>query len=258
MNTKLKRLWTTKTKDDEWWSSFVTSPIAILLNYFIVDCKKVTPNKITLLSFIVALVSAVFIVMGGTTNFVVAAVLIHLSHVLDCMDGQMARYRNTPSLAGCFFDKLTDQIQVALWFAAVGYAAFIQSQSVLSIFLAFAGVAFYNLRGYTKYVSLHTLPLSSDALHNDVVTNNKRNKVTPTAGLGFGLLANFKWFIKEQRKVLSFNEGVFIFMLSLALILNQLIPMLWVFAISQVYYGIMRSWQRGMKIKSNQRVEIEK
>jgi len=47
------------------------------------------------------------------------------------MDGQMARYRKSSSLAGCFFDKLTDQIQVTLWFAAVGYAAYAQSQKVL-------------------------------------------------------------------------------------------------------------------------------
>ena len=29
MNEKLLRLWDTKTKDDEWWSSFVTAPLAI-------------------------------------------------------------------------------------------------------------------------------------------------------------------------------------------------------------------------------------
>ena len=28
--TKFQRLWKTKNKDDEWWSSFVTAPIGIL------------------------------------------------------------------------------------------------------------------------------------------------------------------------------------------------------------------------------------
>ena len=91
MNEKLTRLWATKNKDDEWWSSFVTSPLAIAVNYVVVDIKWLTPNLITLFSFILAIISAVFIIMGGSVNFIIAAVLIHLSHILDCMDGQMSR-----------------------------------------------------------------------------------------------------------------------------------------------------------------------
>ena len=156
MNEKLKRLWKTKNKDDEWWSSFVTAPLAIAFNYFVVDIKWLTPNLITLFSFITSLVSIVFIIIGGFINFIIAAVLIHLSHILDCMDGQMAKYRGVSSKSGCYFDKLTDQIQVTLWFGAIGYAAYIQSHNVLPVFLAFIGVAFYNLRGYSKYVTFHT------------------------------------------------------------------------------------------------------
>ena len=33
--------------------SFITSPLAIAVNYFVVDVKALTPNKLTLLSFIV-------------------------------------------------------------------------------------------------------------------------------------------------------------------------------------------------------------
>lgn len=102
MNDKLIRLWATKNKDDEWWSSFITSPLAIAVNYVVVDIKFLTPNKITVISFIVACMSAVFIILGSTINFIIAATLIQLSHILDCMDGQMARYRNTPSAFGSF------------------------------------------------------------------------------------------------------------------------------------------------------------
>ena len=243
------QLWATKNKNDEWWSSFITAPMAILFNYLIIDIKTITPNKITLLSFIIAIVSVIFIVIGGTISFIFAAILIHLSHVLDCMDGQMARYRKTSSRAGAFFDRITDQIQVSLWFAALGYAAYTQSQHILPVFLAFIGVAFYNLRGYAKYVSLYMDDLSKQP------TDLKHK---PIAGLEFGLLANLKWFIKEQWKIISFDEGVFIFMLSLALIFNQLTPVLWVFAISQLYYGLVRSWQRGWQIANNQSMEIKK
>ncbi|MDH5394140.1 MAG: CDP-alcohol phosphatidyltransferase family protein, partial [Gammaproteobacteria bacterium] len=69
MNDKLTRLWATKTKNDEWWSSFVTAPLAIALNYIVVDFKWLTPNLITLFSFVVAMLSAALIIAGGTVNF---------------------------------------------------------------------------------------------------------------------------------------------------------------------------------------------
>lgn len=258
MNEKLRRLWATKTMDDEWWSSFVTAPLAIAVNYLVVDVKELTPNKITLVSFIIAILSVIFIIADGSVNFIIAAILINLSHILDCMDGQMARYRKTSSLVGSFFDKLTDQIQVTLWFAAVGYVAYVQSQNVLPIFLAFVGVAFYNLRGYAKYVGLYTGMSNDNQYLNKLAKQDSSVKNKQTAGLGFGFLANLRWFAREQRKIIFFDEGVFIFMLSLALILNQLTPMLWVFAISQLYYGLTRVWQRGRQIAHNQPMAIKK
>ena len=258
MNEKLTRLWATKTKDDEWWSSFVTAPLAIALNYLVVDIKWLTPNVLTLLSFVVAILSVVLIIAGGTVNFISAAVLIHLSHILDCMDGQMARYRNSSSLAGSYFDKLTDQLQVTLWFGAIGYAAYIQSNDVVPVFLAFIGISFYSLRGYSKYVAIYT-EVADDYRYLEKKTSNEIDRQREdAAGPGFGLLANMKWFMAEQHKVIQFDEGVFIFMLSLALVLDALTPMLWVFAISQVIQGLMRSWLRGVNMSNNSRQLINK
>jgi len=258
INKRFNRLWKTKNKDDEWWSSFVTAPLAIIVNYAVVDIKWLTPNRLTLFSFITAILSALYIIIGGAENFIIAAVLIHLSHVLDCMDGQMARYRKTTSLSGSYFDKLTDQIQVSIWFGSVGYAAYAQSQNALPIFLALIGVAFYSLRGYAKYVAIFT-EMSKDSGYLEKLSKEAtRVKKEETAGLGFSFSENWQWFVREQRKILDFDEGVFIFMLSFALVLNQLTPMLWVFAISQLYHGLSRSWKRGYKLGRNQKFPIKK
>lgn len=255
MTTKMTRLWATKTKNDEWWSSFVTAPLGIAANYFAVEMPQVTPNRITAASFLVAALATLCILIGGTGFFIVAAVLIHLSHVLDCMDGQMARYRQVSSPVGSYYDRLTDQIQVTLWFGAVGYAAYAQSLSVLPVFLALIGIAFYGLRGYAKYVALE-IETARDPEHPATMARLKRQE--PVAGLGFGLSANLTWFMHEQRKILAFDEGVFIFMLSAALIFNQLLPMLWVFAASQVFWGLYKTWQRGVSIDANQKISIQK
>jgi len=259
-DTKLTRLWATKNKNDEWWSLFVTSPLAIAVNYMVVDIKWLTPNLITLLSFITAIASVMFIIAGGQINFIVAAALIHLSHILDCMDGQMARFRGISSNLGSFLDKLTDQIQVFIWFGAIGYASYIQSQNILPIFLAFTGVTFYSLRSYIKYVTIYLFTCEDkeylERSFKEISDLEKTNE--KIAGLGHRLWPNLRWFIDEQRKIFYFNEGVFIFMLSLALILNVLLPMLWIFAASQIYYGLFRCLQRGRQIHLNLYYQILK
>jgi len=75
---------------------------------------------------------------------------------------------------------------------------------------------------------------------------------------GAGFIKNLRWFIREQRKLFLFNEAVFVFMISFALILNQLLPMLWIFALSQLYYGSLRAWQRGRQIYLDQHSELLK
>jgi phosphatidylglycerophosphate synthase len=254
MNDKLQRLWATKNKNDEWWSSFVTSPLAVAANFIVVDCKWLTPNRLTLISFITAVAAAALIIVGGQVEFYVAAALIHASHILDCMDGQMARYRGVTSRSGGFFDKITDQVQVFLWFGAISYAAYVATENILPVFLAFAGVASYALRGYIKYATIY-IAMSDDKEYLEKATEEVaeiENKTRDTAGLGHGVLANLRWFVGEQRKLRSFDEGVFIFMLSVSLILNVLTPMLWIFAISQMFYGVVRSLQRGRQLHLNQ------
>lgn len=255
MSDRLARLWATKTKDDEWWSSFVTAPLAIAANYVVVDVKWMTPNRITAASFLVAVISVICILVGSTGGFIAAAVLIHLSHVLDCMDGQMARYRGVSSLTGSYYDRLTDQVQVTLWFSAIGYAAYAQTLSVVPVFLAMIGIAFYGLRGYVKYVAIE-IETGRDPAYPKTMA--RLSQIEPKAGLGFGLRANLKWFFREHQKVFIADEGVFIFMLSAALIFDQLTPMLWVFAATQLFWGIYWALRQGQNIAADKQLPIQK
>jgi phosphatidylglycerophosphate synthase len=259
MQGKFQRLWKTKNKNDEWWSSFVTSPIAIAINLVVVDWPFLTPNRITVLSFVTGLMAGVLILLGEPVHFIIAAFLINLSHVLDCMDGQMAKYRGTSSRFGNYFDKVTDQIKIFVWFAATSVASFNQTHSVTPVLLGFTGVCFYYLRVYVKYVTIFIeIEHDKNYLENSSAASVIVLKEEEQAGPGAGFVKNLLWFVREQRKLFLFNEAVFVFMISLALILNQLLPMLWIFALSQLYYGTLRAWQRGRQIYLNQHSELLK
>ena len=257
MSSKFTKLWETKNTNDEWWSSFVTSPLAILFNFVVVDWKILTPNRITFLSSLVSFMACVLIIFGTYPAFVLAAVLINLGHIFDCMDGQMAKYRGVSSPFGSYYDKVTDQIKIFLFFVSSSYAAYQKTQDITVIFLAFTGVSFYYFRVYVKYLTMFIeMENNPNYLADcDKIEQPKKNNV---AGPGKGFFNNALWLLKEQRKFFLFNEAVFIFLVSFGLIFNQLTLILWIFAISQVYYGFRRSWQRGAQIYRHQHDDLLK
>jgi phosphatidylglycerophosphate synthase len=255
MTDKLTKLWATKTRDDDWWSSFVTSPLAIAANYGAVSVPWITPNRVTAASFLVALVAMIGIIIGTTGWFIAAAILTPISHVLDCTDGQMARYRNVSSPIGSHYDRLTDQVEVALWYCAAGYAAGVQTDGVVPDFLAMTGIAFYSSRGYAKYISFEF------ETARDPKYPNRMAGLTPvkiTAGLGFSLWENWSWFIREQRKILAFDEGVFIFMLSTGLIVKQTCSNAFDICGKSAVLGPLQILAQRKNIGENQKHRIEK
>lgn len=260
MNEKLVKLWDTKNKNDEWWSSFVTSPLAILFNWIVVDIKWITPNLLTLISFMVALLASALILVETQTAFIGAALLINASLVLDCMDGQMAKYRGISSRFGSYFDKVTDQIKIFVWFGAMAYVSFLQTESIVPVFLSFIGVTFYSLRVYVKYVTIfieveHDADYLEKSSREATAINDQRSEM---GGIHQGFKQNLLWFVGEQRKFFLFNEAVFVFILSVALVFNAMLPVLWLFAISQLYFGLVRSWQRGSQVYNDQHNELIK
>ena len=68
--------------------------------------KRVTPNQVTFLSLIVALISSVFFFFG---NAIVGAIFIQLSNTIDHSDGEIARLKHKQSPFGDFLDAVFDR-----------------------------------------------------------------------------------------------------------------------------------------------------
>ena len=252
--SKFHRLWITKNKDDEWWSSFVTAPIGILLNVIVVDWSILNPNRLTTLSFVAALFGAAFILPFSYQNFVTAAILIQLSHILDCMDGQMARYRGNSSPVGSFYDKISDFIKIFIFFTAISFTVFEETNNIMVVFLGFTATFFFTLRSYIKYLTLSILS-EKDSEYFKNVSNTKVELSVETT---FSLKKILLWFLKEQLKFFQFDEGVIVFLISAALLLHELHILLWILAISQLYYGLMKALQRGFQIQKSKYQEMSR
>ena len=81
---------------------------------------EITPNQITTLSLIAALLAAW---QFGTIHLATGAALYALANILDCADGQLARLKKNGTLLGRVFDGAFDYLASIAIFIGIGISA---------------------------------------------------------------------------------------------------------------------------------------
>jgi phosphatidylglycerophosphate synthase len=104
---------------DAWWTVWLVDPVAVRLVRLVSPYRWMTPNRITALAFALGLGAAAAFA-GRTTGWLIAgALLFHLSFVVDCVDGKIARLNGTGSLVGMWLDFVLDRVKVMICAAAL-------------------------------------------------------------------------------------------------------------------------------------------
>ncbi|WP_113702864.1 CDP-alcohol phosphatidyltransferase family protein [Nonomuraea lactucae] len=97
---------------DAWWTVFLVDPLAGRLVVVLANRTSVRPNQITWAAFVLGLGSAACFLMPGWGWPAAGALLYHLSFVLDCVDGKIARLKGTGTVMGGWLDYVFDRIRV--------------------------------------------------------------------------------------------------------------------------------------------------
>lgn len=95
---------------------YLSLPLSHLL------CRtRVTPNQVTVLQILVGLYGCYVIYSPiSQYSFLWGVLILHFAYVLDCVDGEIARYKNMQSIQGVFLDKYAHAIVMQAIFISVG------------------------------------------------------------------------------------------------------------------------------------------
>ncbi|MFE1854510.1 DUF5941 domain-containing protein [Streptomyces sp. NPDC059489] len=85
--------------------------------------RGLTPNQVTTASLLTALIAAGCAATGTRGGFVAAGVLLIFSFVLDCTDGQLARYSLQYSTLGAWLDATFDRAKEYAYYAGLALGA---------------------------------------------------------------------------------------------------------------------------------------
>ncbi|WP_420715776.1 DUF5941 domain-containing protein, partial [Streptomyces sp. NRRL WC-3719] len=107
---------------DGFFTTFFISPYS---RYLARWCARrgLTPNQVTTASLVTALVAAGCAATGTRGGFVAAGLLLLFSFVLDCTDGQLARYSLQYSTLGAWLDATFDRAKEYAYYAGLALGA---------------------------------------------------------------------------------------------------------------------------------------
>lgn len=114
----------TRKPTDILWNRLVARPLAAVVLAPLAR-TNVTPNQVTLATLGVFIASAIVMATRlGHRGLVLAVVLLEISYVLDCVDGQLARLKSQSSPVGAHLDFLMDELKAFMLVAAVSARLF--------------------------------------------------------------------------------------------------------------------------------------
>jgi phosphatidylglycerophosphate synthase len=98
-----------RNSGEHWAGRLYVRKVSIHLTRALLN-TPVTPNAMTVLMIVVGLGAAALLAIGGVLPAAGAVVLIQLQILLDCSDGELARWRRQFSPAGVYLDRLAHHV----------------------------------------------------------------------------------------------------------------------------------------------------
>ena len=108
--------------DDGFYSTFVMRKLSRKVSMLAVK-RGWTPNQITVTSLILALVVSGFFATGWWPLMIVGAIGVQASIIIDCADGEVARFTGVSSQFGAWLDAATDRIKEYALYAGLAFGA---------------------------------------------------------------------------------------------------------------------------------------
>jgi len=182
LNDARLRLKLANRANDGFFSVFFLRKFSKLFTWAAVRLKM-TPNQVTLISFAIGLYSAYQFSLGTFWSTFAGAVLLQLSIIVDCVDGELARYTRQFSQLGAWLDAITDRIKEYLVFFALAYGAAKEGRDLwipaigMMLFQTFRHISDYNFARINKIRSSQLDPLDFE-VKNDGFINVEIEKKT--------------------------------------------------------------------------------
>ncbi|MEU8618648.1 CDP-alcohol phosphatidyltransferase family protein [Streptomyces sp. NPDC048623] len=146
-------------KRDAWWTVLLVDPVATRLVCLLARFDSVTPNRVTWGALFVGLGSAYFFLEGDPASLAIGAGLYHVSFILDCIDGKLARLKGNGSVFGGWLDYVFDRIRVLFCALALMGGQYLRTERPVFLLAALV-VVFLDMLRYVDALQIYKMRMS--------------------------------------------------------------------------------------------------
>ncbi|MFI6283972.1 CDP-alcohol phosphatidyltransferase family protein [Streptomyces sp. NPDC051018] len=90
---------------EHWAGRLYMREISLHIDPYLVN-TRITPNQLTYLMVVVGVIGGATLLIPGLTGAIVTVVLFQIYLLLDCVDGEVARWRKQTSITGVYLDRI--------------------------------------------------------------------------------------------------------------------------------------------------------
>ena len=146
-----------KSYEPEPYARYIVRHLSILFTWIFVR-TPISANQVTILQEVLGVTGVVLLAFGKINLSLLGVAMLQLGYILDCSDGEVARWKNQKSINGVFLDLVGHLIIIPGYMFGLGFGVWMQTGRIEAIIAGFLA-ALFGLR-----LERHTLLSIVDSL----------------------------------------------------------------------------------------------
>ena len=194
---------------------WLSSKFSIYFSFFFLKLR-LSADQVTIIFFLIGLIGALLFTFNSIILSVIAYIMFRLHIIIDMSDGDVARFNQSYSIRGAYWDAVIHSIVNPLYYVFISYSFYVQFNNDIFLILgAFSGISSSVLMAVKNnyYKAM---------LFNKISLEDKKNNHLK--------VKNFKFFILFTLSEIMSIEGFVLLTVLVRLIDIELLAFILVFA----------------------------
>ncbi len=205
--TEYEKIYQSAKRPVDLWTNYLYYNFSMRF-VWLIRKTSITPNHLTLFSLLIAAIGCFGFAIGTRPMVITGLVLVQISYVLDCADGQLARYKQQFSAIGGWLDQMADRIkEFCIYFSlAYGYTRFHTGASIWA-FAMIALFALYLLEYYGQIMKIYRPKIAQTSIGETISTNGENIESTQLSDSAHGTETTSYAFttLRKIRRLIPFH-----------------------------------------------------
>ena len=125
----------------DWYGRFFVWKISAPITYLLVR-TPISANQVTVIQEIIGTIGAIMLAVPSIKIMLLGIFLIQFGFILDCVDGEVARYKGQSSVRGVFLDLIGHQIVIPFYIFFTSLGVFVRTGQIDALVVGFLGALF--------------------------------------------------------------------------------------------------------------------